>query len=171
MKLKTPLFVWGVCLALFVLSVFVLGASLPERVATHFGASGQADGWMSRSKHMIAFSLFGVGFSGFVIGICYVIRFLPPTVLNVPRPDYWRSPEHFREACEFMFRHSFWFGAMTSAWLAVLHYLLVQANRKPVPALDAKAVWGLTLAFLAGTAVWVLSMVRFLARTGRTESA
>ena len=159
MKIRVPVVFWGISLLLFLAFISFCAPSLPDRVATHFGTSGHANGWMSRSEYLLLFTIFGIGFSSFVIGIGYIIRFFPPTTLNVPKAEYWRSPEHYREACDFMFLHSFWFGVLASNWSAALHYLIVQANRSVPPVLDAAKMGGLTLTFLTGTAVWVSVMI------------
>ena len=147
-----------ISLLVFLVSMAILVPSLPDRVAT-FGVSGHANGWMTRSQHILFFAIFGVGFSSFVIGITYVVRFLPPSMLNVPHAEYWRSPEHYREACDFMLLHSFWFGTLASIWLAALHYLIVQANRTFPAVLDSTKMGGLALAFLAGIAVGITVMI------------
>ena len=123
MKIRLPVFLWVLSLSLFIASVLLLGPTLPARVATHFGSSGHPNGWMSRSSHLLFFTLFGIGFSSFVIGLCYFVRFFPASLLNVPRAEYWRSSEHYSEACDYLFHHSFWFGTLATLWLAAFHAL------------------------------------------------
>jgi len=169
MKIRPSVTIWTVSTIASIASVLLLAASLPERVATHFGTSGQANGWMTHSSHLIFFILFAIGFSSFVIGISYIIRFLPASMLNVPHAEYWRSPEHYRKACDFLFLHSFWFGALSSIWVAALHYLIVQANRTTPAVLDSAKMGGLTLAFLTGTGLWVAAMIWHFAHPPITD--
>jgi uncharacterized membrane protein len=167
MKIRASVLIWAISLALFIGSVFLLGASLPERVATHFGASGHPNGWMIRSSYLLFSILFGIGFSSFVTGISYLARFLPPSTLNVPHSQYWRSPEHFGEACDFLFLHAFWFGTLVSVWLTALHYLIVQANRTVPVVLNSARMGALTVVFLAGTAVWAAVLIRHFAHPSK----
>jgi uncharacterized membrane protein len=157
---KLPILVWALGVAAMVASVVALAPGLPDRVANHFGPGGVANGWTSRSSYTASFIIFGVGFSSFVIGICYVIRFLPAASLNVPNPDYWRSPENHPAACAFLFGHAFWFGAMSAVWAGLFNGLLVRANHLSPPVLDSKTLMILTAVFLAGTFVWALSLIR-----------
>jgi uncharacterized membrane protein len=148
--------VWVMSALVFVMAVLATSAALPETVATHFGPGGEPDGWMSRSAHRIAFLGLGFGTSGLVIGLCFAIRFFPPSLLNVPRADYWRSPEHYPAACAYVFRHAFWLGSLMLVFLAFLHGDIVEANlARPVRLSGGGAVKTVAL-FLAGVAVWVL---------------
>ena len=159
--------VWAICAAAFAGSVCFLSGSLPARVATHFNAAGHANGWMTRSQHVTFMLLFGLGISLFVIGICYCIRFFPASSLNVPNSAYWRSPEHYPEACAFLFRHSFWLGASELVWFGLLNASLVQANQLTPPLLAMRTAGALGGGFVAATAAWAVSMIWYFARTGK----
>jgi len=167
MKIKASVICWAV----FLTSVAILGPTLPDNVATHFVSSGHPNGWMSRSDHLIFSTLFGIGFSSFVIGICYLARFLPASMLNVPHAEYWGSPKHFPEACDYLFGHSFWFGTLASLWVTAFHYLIVQANRAVPVVLDSATLLGLTLVFFTVTAVWIAAMLWHFAHPGERSFA
>lgn len=168
-KMKLRVALWLLSLALFLASLAVLGPTLPARVATHFGAAGQANGWMTRSGHLVLSALFGVGFSSFIIGLCYVIRFLPPCLLNVPHPEYWRAPGHYREACDYLFRESFWLGTLLSLWMTGLHGAVVAANSHTPPHLDAGPILGIAAVFLVGLALWTIRLWRHFSRVPKEE--
>jgi uncharacterized membrane protein len=157
---KLPVAIWAACVVVSIASVALLAPGLPDQVANHFGSGGAANGWTARSSYTAFFIVFGTGFSSFVIGICYIVRFFPPAALNVPNPDYWRSPEHYPAACNFLFGHAFWFGALSAIWVAFFNGLVVRANRLSPPVLDTKALAIFTVVFLGGTFVWALSLVR-----------
>ena len=65
---------------------------LPERVATHFNIHGQPDAWMIRSYHLLFMVVFGLAFPLFLVGMFFVIRFVPQG-LNIPNRVYWLAPE------------------------------------------------------------------------------
>lgn len=161
MNSRLPCFVCALTLVLFVASVFYFGAALPERVASHFNAEGLADGWMSRTSHLKLFTAVGVSLSVFVVGICYLIRFFPPSSLNVPHADYWRSPEHFPEACDYLFWNSFWLSTVLLVWMGGIHYFLVQANLATPPTLDTRALAFLSAVLIGGLILWVITLVRY----------
>lgn len=157
---KLPVLVWAACLVGCFLSIRWLDATLPERVVRHFGPGGHADGWTTRSAHTVSFIVISLFFSSFVIGIVYVMRFLPPDVLNVPNAKYWRAPEHFREACEFLSLQAFWIGALSAVWCALFNYLVVRANRLSPPVLDVQLVGLVTTCYVAIVVAWLMLAVR-----------
>jgi Na+/proline symporter len=78
---------------------------LPERVATHFNAAGEANGWMSRDGQT-AWHIGAVLFiAGLLEGIAWLSPRLPAQYINLPHRDYWLAPER---------------RAATQAWLAGL---------------------------------------------------
>ena len=147
----------------FSVSVFYFLPSLPDRLATHFGATGQPNGWMTREQHSIGITLLGFGLPAFVIGICYCLRFFPASMLNVPRASYWRSPEHYPEACRILLRWSVWFGAISFLWTGILNYQLVLANRLSPPFLAPIPVVILSGIYIVATGILiVVLMLQFL---------
>src|SRR5262245_39910913 len=73
---------------------FVFGSvvQLPEQVASHFGVTGEANGWMGRSEYLIFMAAMGVGMALFIIAICFLSRFFPAWMVNLPRREYWLAP-------------------------------------------------------------------------------
>jgi hypothetical protein len=163
--------IWLASLLLFLVSLFIFGPLLPERVATHFGAAGQANGWMARPVHLLVFGLFGLGFSSFFILLCYAIRFLPPALLNVPHPEYWRSPEHYPAACAFIFHESFWLGALAALWVTALQVLTFTANRHIPAHLDSEPSNVVMIAFLVATLLWIARLYWHFAHVPKATAA
>jgi len=163
MRSKLPLLFLLVSSVAFMASLVIFLPGLPDRLATHFGAAGQPNGWMTRSQHMIGITLVGFSLPAFVIGICYCIRFFPSSMLNVPKASYWRSPEHYPEACSILLNWSFCFGAISFLWTGILNYQLVLANRLSPPFLAPMPVVMLSGVYLAATGLLiVLLMLKFL---------
>ncbi len=164
MKPRFAGILWLVSLVIFLGALVLTAPLLPERMATHFGTSGVANGWMPRSRHLVLFGFFGLGISSFVVGLLYVVRFFPPGLLNVPHPEYWRSPEHYRKACDGLFHHALWLGTWMVLWGIGIHALIVEANRQAPPHLDGGLMTGLTIGFLLGVAAWVGRLFWFFNR-------
>lgn len=163
----TSVDLWLSSLLVFLVTLAASSFWLPERVATHFGPGGAADAWMSRGTHLTLFAVFGVGFSGFFIILFFAMRYLPPSMMNVSNPQYWRAPENYPRACAFLFQHSFSVATMACLFVTGLNLLLVQANQSKEPHMPAMPVLILAGAFLGGMAWWVVRMIQFF---GRTES-
>lgn len=168
MKLsRLSFFVWLATTILFVASVGGSIFALPARVAIHFDASGDANGWISRESHTAGFIALGLGLSAFLLGIAYIIRFFPASTLNVPRQAYWRAPENYPRACAFFFTHTFWLAALSNLFMSVLNLGIVVANSAAAP---ASLVGNLSIAtglFATGLLVWCLFLFRFFLKAPR----
>jgi uncharacterized membrane protein len=161
MARMAPLLLW---LLLVAGVAIVLGTSsaLPATVATHFGAGGHANGWMSR----IAYQVF---YSAMMIGITFAVyaafSWLPrrkPHLMNLPNRDYWLA-EPRREASMAALRL---FGVALAlsivGLLVTIHFLILDAHTKTPPRLDETMIFVLLGGFVAVViALVVLLNVRF----------
>ena len=159
MRSKLPLMFLLVAAVAFSVSLFCFLPTLPDRLATHFGASGHPNGWMTRDQHFVGIMLLGFGLPSLVIGICYCLRFIPSSMLNVPHAEYWRSPEHYAEACRILLKWSFCFGAISFIWTGMLNYQLVLANRLTPPFLAATPVLILSGIYIAATGLLIVMLM------------
>ena len=137
---------------------------LPTHVATHFGASGQPNGWMSPSAYLWSMVAFGLVFPLFVPAICYLSRFLPSWCFNIPHRDYWLAPGRRREVWDYLFRHSFWFASMALTFVIGIHFSTMRANSLGRAHLSTLLVLALAGSFLVGTAIWGGAMLRHFNR-------
>lgn len=135
-------------------------AALPERLATHFDGAGKPNDWMTRTQHLTFTIAFGLGVPAFILGVFYSIRFFPASTLNVPQAAYWRSPEHFPEACRILFVHGLWFASLLLIWMALLNAEIVAANRTVPPQLDNGSVMVFAGGLIAGLVLWIVMMLR-----------
>jgi len=147
------------CAAVVVAGAISNEARLPETVVSHFNGRGEANGWVSRSSFTTSMLVVGLGLPALVISIVYGIRFLPARYLNVPNPAYWRSPENYVRACEFLLVSSFWFGSAFLIWQAFFSRMIVEANLTTPPHLDATKALLLTVPLIGFTMAWVLVLI------------
>lgn len=87
-----PLAIFLLFLAGGALYVWVTSGALPERIASHVGASGQANGWMSKGGYrtfMLAFTVLVPAATVWLVG--WLPR-IAPTMVNLPNRDYWPGP-------------------------------------------------------------------------------
>jgi hypothetical protein len=133
-------------------------------VATHFNGGGEPNGWMSRSDHQKFMLIFGLAFPLLVVLLCYLTRFLPSGLVNIPRRDYWLAPERRKETSDYLVRHSLWFACLAVCFVIGLQYSIVQANQQTPPHLSTMVFLALVGSFLAGTAVWVVVLCRHFRR-------
>lgn len=151
-------------IALFGYAAFLVGmvatyARLPERVAAHFGANGVANGWMTRD-----------GYFWFMIGIVTLVSltmlaafgsiwFLPNSMINIPRRDYWLAPERRAETARALTRFGLLIVGLNSLFFLAIHLLVVSANESQ-PVRLSNDVWWLLGGFLTVTGALVFKLYR-----------
>jgi uncharacterized membrane protein len=149
-------------IAVFGYAAFLVGMAttysrLPERMASHFDASGVANDWMSRDGYV----WFMVGVVTFVsltmLAAFGSIRFLPNAVINIPRRDYWLAPERRDETAGTLMRFGLLMVGFESLFFLAIHLMVVAANESQ-PARLSNDVWWLLVAFLATTGVIILKL-------------
>ena len=145
--------------AAFVAYVWGTAAQCPEKVATHFGASGAPNGWMTRAGHVQFTILFGTGVPVFVLGIFAFMGRGEGRGLNIPHKDYWLSPERRQETFAFIHKQGFFFAALFILFLAGVHRSILLANLRTPVALPAAEPFWLGGGFVILMLVWVAVFV------------
>ncbi len=132
---------------------------LPERMASHYGPSGQPNGFMSRDEFFIFyFVVFGLVVLLFSTMPALLTR-IPRELVNIPHREYWLTDERWPEALERMGDWMSWFGtAMATLAAAVLH-LVLRSNLSRAP-LDNTAMLVILGSFFAFTGIWLVRLYR-----------
>ena len=85
---------------------------LPDRLASHFNASGMPNGWMTKTQFMCLYAV--VLFPALAIGFWVPNRIAnkPVSKLNLPNKEFWLASD--RRADTFAFFASFfaWYGCV-----------------------------------------------------------
>jgi len=153
-------------LLLTLLAAFVwnTSAALPEVVASHFGASGAANGFMPRATYRVVMLLLVVGTPLFIALLPAAVISREGSNLNLPHRDYWLAPQRCAATLAFLRSHNLWLAAGIALFLGYLHELVVQANRLRPPHLAPAAIITALVIFLVALGVWlVLLFARFRA--------
>lgn len=142
--------------------VYATSGTLPERVATHFGRGGLANGWMSHDGY-VAFIL---SFTTLLpLCVVAVIGFFPRAVLSsrlMRNRDRWFSAEQRDHTVAFLISHACWMGILLSFFLAAIHFLTVEANERVPARLAESPLFALLAVFVALLAIWIIALaVRF----------
>ena len=166
--MKRPLQVLFLALVLAALAqVFWQHDRLPERVATHFNAAGQANGWMTRGQHAAWHVITLLFLAGLFQGIAWLQPRLPREYVNLPHREYWLAPERAAATHAWVAGAVLLLGCALMLFFIALFQLIYQANLSTPPRLNL-AVWWLTgglLTVLAGV------MIVLLAKFGRKPAA
>jgi uncharacterized membrane protein len=133
---------------------------LPEKMASHFGPNGEADGYMSK----LSFGLFYVGIMAFVTvifaGMGTLLRKLPSDTINLPNREHWLAPERKETTLLKFGAQMNQFGVAACVYLVAIMHLVIQANISGSHQLGGLFLVYLTL-FIAFTGVWVWQITRF----------
>ncbi len=141
-------------------------SNLPPTVATHFSRPGHPDRWMSASGYVRFMIAFGVGLPLFMVAVFYALRWIPPSLINLPRKDFWLAEERLQETRRYFFRRGLWLGCMMLLLMIGLHYTIVRANQITPPQLAPQHAFGLMIIFLVALAFWLVTFLRHFARPG-----
>jgi uncharacterized membrane protein len=132
---------------------------LPERVPVHFSGGGSPDSWSSRAAALWTFGLLGVGTGLLFVGLVWFVGRVPAQQINVPRPDYWKQPEHLGRMRRLLAEDMLWLGAWTLLLLAVVQVLVVRAAGMAEPRLGPEgfAAIGIYLLVVVARTAWALT--------------
>lgn len=114
--------------ALYVALIATASARMPERVASHFGLSGAADAYSTRSGFLLSMAAVG-------IGLALLFLYLPPLLarfpgfINLPHRDFWLAPARRDASLRFIAAWLTWMGVVTLLLLSATLLFVVQANR------------------------------------------
>ncbi len=84
---------FGLWLVLAVAFVLLTGSRMPETVASHFAASGLADGFMPRRYYLALMAALIAGMPTAMVLLQQRSMRLRPDKLKLPHRDYWLAPE------------------------------------------------------------------------------
>jgi uncharacterized membrane protein len=133
---------------------------LPMRVASHFGSSGLANGFVTRDVYL-AFTIGLVVLVPALVGVLIVMsaRFFPQ-FLNLPNRDYWLAPERRAETAAYLTTHAAWLAALFALLALGVHVLLIRANRAVPPQLETGPFLAMLLTFMIVMFVWIGALAR-----------
>ncbi len=159
MRQRIALITLVLLLVAFLSLVVTSQSILPDRLATHFGPDGHANGWMSRD----AFLRFEIFIALVPVAIMYAIGFLsstlPPSLINLPNKDYWLADERRAGTIRKLRLSMFELGTATLAFLLFVVWSIIDANKEGPAELGSLFTYGL-FAFLVFLAIWMFLLLR-----------
>lgn len=150
-----------VCLTVFTV-VFVIYTSqyLPEQVATHFGAGGQADGWMTRHGYVLFMTALTIGMTTLVSFVAGTLPRKFPQWTNVPNRDYWLAAEQREDSLAFLSAHGKRLGYVIAMMMLAMHYILLLANHTRPPTLPGAKFSAVLMGFVIALVWWIVRLYR-----------
>ncbi len=145
--------------------IFATSGALPERVATHFGMGGAANGWMSREGYLWFMVLFAIFVPLIVVATSgFVPQFTRPRWKKAALHARAADPADSIAAIAWRRSHACWLGCALAVFLTAMHLLLVEANLRTPAQLPEGAFFGVLGILLAVVGVWSLALKRHLRR-------
>jgi hypothetical protein len=145
----------------------VTGGGLPHRIASHFGAQGQANGWMERGSYLVFLGCVPWLFVGLAFFVSWMILHGDGRFINIPRKDHWLTPERRPEVAAFLRRRMFWLAGLMTGFFTGLHLLTVQANQCVPPRLSMGGLLALVMVLLVAVLIWMTGLLSRLAEVHR----
>jgi uncharacterized membrane protein len=137
---------------------------MPQRMASHFAADGQVNGWQSRDAFFVLMLL--------VSSASAVVSFLAPRQIaakanhriNLPNREYWLAPERRGETMRYISAAMAWFGCGILSVLISGTFRAMQANLSPDHRFNSGAMLAVLAGFLAGLLGLLVGLVRHFQR-------
>ncbi|HXY61410.1 MAG TPA: DUF1648 domain-containing protein [Nitrospirota bacterium] len=149
-----------VLIGIGILQMLFYAPRLPEHMASHFGGSGDPNGWSGKA------AFFGI-YAGILVMVFLLFHALPgllsrfpDAMINLPNKEYWLAPE--RRASTFS-RIKDYFVSMGIGLIIFLLFtlqLVIQANLREDRHLDSTVLWILLVVFAVFTIVWSIRFIR-----------
>ena len=135
-----------------VLQAVFFWPGLPDEVASHFNAAGQADGWMSKTAFVALTLLMQIGLAAMMFGVGWLIKVVPTSMINIPNREYWLADERREQTLDESESMMAWISAATAIFLMVIFYLTFDANVGEKKGLNTSATWICSIVYM----VWLL---------------
>jgi len=133
---------------------------LPDRVASHFAASGIPNGWMTKTQFFVMYALVLLPALAIEFWVSHRIANKPDAKLNLPNKEYWLAPE--RRAGTFAYFEAFfaWYGCVFLLVVVFAMGLAMRANFEAPPRLPTGPIISDIAGFILYNVVAVVAMLR-----------
>jgi hypothetical protein len=136
---RLPNSIFFILVALGAVQLFYYSPRLPRMVGSHFGTRGVANDW--QPKTLFFCIELGIIVLAIVVsfGIPRIIEVLPVSLINLPRKEFWLSPDRRAETLLYLRVWNAWFGCALLAFLLFVMELVFRANLHNPPQLSNAA--------------------------------
>lgn len=132
---------------------------LPERVPTHFGSGGEADGWSSK-QGALAFSVALPLLAAYPLPLLSLLVLRWPAGINAPNRDWWTASAVRLRRFERLIREDMWlFAVLMLGLFTVIQISIVVAARSEDGNGSSAMILGPLVVFLAATSVLMARML------------
>jgi uncharacterized membrane protein len=139
---------------------------LPDRLASHFGASGIPNGWMTKAQFMLMYGVVLIPALAIEFWVSRQIANKPDARLNLPNKEYWLAPERRAETFAYFETFFAWYGCVFLFVLVYAMGLAMRANFDTPPRLPTGPIASDIAGFVLFNVGAVIAMLRRFSNPG-----
>jgi uncharacterized membrane protein len=160
MKSENPTWLFLLLLACAAVFVYASAQELPDPLASHFQASGAANGYLPKTIYVRLMLVLLVGAPGLLVLVTRSALARPNARINLPHSDYWLAPERRAATIAALQAGVMRFGTLLVVFLCYAHWLVVRANRIQPPQLTGSWFVGGLVFFLCAMLLFTWRLLR-----------
>jgi uncharacterized membrane protein len=133
---------------------------LPDRLASHFAASGMPNGWMTKTQFMVMYGVVLLPALAIEFWVSRRIANQPDARINLPNKEYWLAAERRADTFAYFGRFCAWYGC---AFLFVVVFamgLAMRANFDSPPRLPTGPIVSVIAGFVLFNVAAVIGLFR-----------
>ncbi len=138
---------------------------MPDRMASHFDGTGQANGWAPRSVFFILYA----GLTALLLILFQVLprqlKRFPDNLINLPNRSYWLAPERREATFAAIEQQMTVFGNATMMLIIGTMQLVFKANVKGSRRISGETMWIMLAAYVFISIIWTVQFVRGFRKT------
>ncbi len=158
MKKNLPLAIFLFTQVVVLIFILATASSLPATVASHFNATGVADGYMPRDFYTVFMLIFTLAIPSFIVGSMTLIDRFPESSINLPNKRVWLSERYRESTFAYLRSHALGMGALIVLFMGYVHWLVIQANRQAPAHLSTEAILGGLVIFVIVLVGWGIAL-------------
>lgn len=133
--------------------------ALPGKIASHFNAAGEADGWMSKNGFFIFEGVILLLILAEFTVLPFLIKKMPDSLINLPNKDFWLARDRRDETFAAIGEYFDWFSILLLSLFITVNHIVFRANIQGEN-LSSTAMWLILGAFFAFTIFWLVKFFR-----------
>jgi uncharacterized membrane protein len=133
----------------------------PGVVPSHFDLAGRPNAWSSRNEFFALQFAVTLGIAALFIGIPWLLKFTPTSLINLPNKSYWLAPGRREETMDRLASYFDVFASATVLLLMVVFELSSQASRGGTP--TTNFFLPALVSYLVFSAGWTVALIRIFA--------
>lgn len=138
--------------------------NLREQMASHFNASGIADGWMSKSSYVQTYYILLIAIIFLFMGINFSLKKFPDSIINIPNKKYWFDPSRKETALRTIKNFIYLMGILTIYFITLIFISVYRANINGTYSIG-NSLWFYLIILITSTLFFVIKIYSYFNKT------